>query len=75
MKDNKILHKTVKGLLKRGYFPNPDLIREIQSTIKNDNTFNKHHPYYILSLVCDYGFYIGITREENSDENKIRQCN
>ena len=60
MKDGKIIKKTIKGLLKRGYVPNKTVVTDIHKTVKNDTKSNKSDPYYILGLVCDYGFYLGM---------------
>jgi len=63
MNDNRILQKTVKGLLKKGYPVDNTIMADIRKTIRRDHKFEKKHPYYILWLVRDYGFYIGMTRE------------
>ena len=64
MRDDKIFHKTVKRLLKRGYWPDKDVMKDIRKTIAFSYPGEKKHPYFILGLVCDYGFYIGVTSEE-----------
>lgn len=61
MKDRRIEQKVIKGLMKRGYQPDSATMADIRRTIARESQINKHHPYYILGLVCDYGFYIGMT--------------
>lgn len=60
MKDEKIIHKVINGLLKRGYNVSEWIIKDIRHCVAADLDNEKRHPYYILSLVCDYGFYIGM---------------
>lgn len=60
MKDSKIIKKTIKGLLKRGYTPDGTILADIRKTVSRDSKSNKRDPYYILGLVCDYGFYMGV---------------
>ena len=60
MKDSKIIKKTINGLLKRGYTPSDTVILDIHKTVNSDCKSNKSDPYYILGLVCDYGFYLGM---------------
>ena len=64
MKDSKIIKKTIKGLLKRGYKPDKVVIMDIYKTVAQDSDFNKRDPYYILNLVCDYGFYLGMQKTQ-----------
>ena len=63
MLDDRIFHKTVNGLLKRGYRPDKAVMNDIRKTIASSYPEEKEHPYFILGLVCDYGFLIGITTE------------
>lgn len=60
MKNRRIEHKVIKGLLKRGYTPNKRVLEDLHKTIVYDSIYEKRAPYYILGLVCDYGFYIGM---------------
>lgn len=62
MKDRQIEHKVIKGLLKRGYQLDKTVLDDIRKTIARES-MDKYQPYYILGLVCDYGFYIGMIRE------------
>lgn len=59
MKDRQIEHKVINGLLKQGYQPDKAVLEDIRKTIVREST-DKYHPYYILGLVCDYGFYLGV---------------
>lgn len=63
MNNDRIIHKTINGLLKRGYTPDKAIIADIKKTVTRDSNINKKDPYYILALVCDYGFLIGMNRE------------
>lgn len=63
MRDNRIIHKTINGLIKRGYMPDKAIIADIKKAVDCDSNINKKDPYYILGLVCDYGFLIGMNRE------------
>lgn len=60
MKNRRIEHKVIKGLLKRGYTPNKRVLEDLHKTVAYDSVHEKHAPYYILGLVCDYGFFIGM---------------
>lgn len=60
MKDGKIIKKTIKGLLKRGYKPDKVVITDIYKSVEQDSISSKRDPDYILGLVCDYGFYLGM---------------
>lgn len=59
MKDRQIEHKVIKGLLKQGYQPDKAVLDDLRMTIAREST-DKYHPNYILGLVCDYGFYLGL---------------
>lgn len=59
MNDTQIEHKVIKGLLKRGYQLDKAVFEDIRKTISREST-DKYQPYYILGLVCDYGFYLGV---------------
>lgn len=60
MKDKRIEQKVIKGLLKQGYQPDKDVLEDIRKIINREPISNKRDPYFILGLVCDYGFYIGM---------------
>lgn len=34
--------------------------RQIEHKVINGLLKQGYHPYYILGLVCDYGFYLGV---------------
>lgn len=59
MKDRQIEHKVINGLLKQGYQPDKAVLEDIRKTIVRES-IDKYHPYYILGLVCDYSFYLGV---------------
>lgn len=60
MKDRKIRNKVIKGLLKQGYYPDLMVIKDMEKVIARDSKSDKRDTYYILALVCDYGFYLGL---------------
>lgn len=62
MENRRIEQKVIKGLLKRGYTPDKEVLEDLHKTIVFDSVHEKHAPYYILGLVCDYGFLIGMTQ-------------
>lgn len=65
MKDRRIEQKVIKGLLKRGYVPNKRVLDDLHKTVAYDSVHEKQHaPYYILGLICDYGFYLGMRGSE-----------
>ena len=61
MKDTRIIHKVVNDLHKNGYSVNSSIISDIQQTVARDTIYNKRRTDYILGLVCDFGFFIGMT--------------
>lgn len=63
MRDNHIIHKTINGLIKRGYMPDKAIIADIKKTVDCDSKIDKISPYYILGLVCDYGFLVAMNSE------------
>lgn len=59
MKDKRIEQKVIKGLIKRGYQPDDEVIKDIRKTIASE-PIEKFRSDFILGLVCDYGFYLGL---------------
>lgn len=61
MNDRRIAQKVIKGLMRNGYTPDKFILDDIRKTISTELSVEKQKPYYILGLVCDYGFLIGVT--------------